>query len=91
VPLDAPCPEFRELFPWPDGLRYLNGRTERILQNWLPPRPDYRSYTGSTAAQAADADLAEPGGGDFAAERRVRDAERKRPKRGMEPVTAGPS
>jgi hypothetical protein len=64
--------------PWPLGIRFLNGPVERILQSQLPPRPDGpRSLTGSAAGLAADAALAEPGGGDFAAERRARDAERQ--------------
>jgi hypothetical protein len=52
-------PEFRELAPMPPTVRYLAGPTERILQNQLPPRPDARSYTGSTAALAADAEFGE--------------------------------
>jgi hypothetical protein len=46
-----------------------------------PLAPDARSYTGSTAGLAADAEFAERSGGDFAAERRARDAERQRRKR----------
>jgi hypothetical protein len=81
MPLDAPRPEFRELAPWPPGIRYLNSRTERILQNQLPPRPDACSYTGSTAGLAADAEFAERSYEDSAAEHRVQDAERQRRKR----------
>jgi hypothetical protein len=61
MPLDDLPPEFRPLAPWPASLRFPpDGRTERILQNQLPPRPDARSYTGSTAALAADAEFADP-------------------------------
>jgi hypothetical protein len=71
MPLDAPRPEFRPLTPWPPGIRFLNGPTEQILQGQLPPRPDARSYTGSTAALTADAALAERGAGELIVERRV--------------------
>jgi hypothetical protein len=81
MPLDDTRPEFRPLSPWPAGVRFLNGRTERILQAQLPPRPDARTYTGSSAGLAADAEFAERSGGDLAAEQRVRDAERQRRKR----------
>jgi hypothetical protein len=80
-PLDTPRPDFRLLAPWPPGTRFLNGRTERILQNQLPPRPDARSYAGSTADLAANSEFAERSAGDFAAEHRARDAERQRRKR----------
>jgi hypothetical protein len=80
MPLDAPRPEFHPLAPWPP-VRFLNGRTERIVQNQLPPRPDPVSYTGSSAGLTADAEFAERGGGDFAPERRARDAERQKRKR----------
>lgn len=78
-------PEFHPLAPWPPGLRFLNGRTERIIQNQLPPRPDdpTRTLTGSSAGLAADSDLAERSEGDFAIERRARDAERARQKRAL--------
>jgi hypothetical protein len=81
MPLDDTRPEFIPLAPWPDGIHFSMGPTERILQNQLPPRPDPVSYTGSTAALAADAEFAERSDGDFAAERRERDTERKRRKR----------
>jgi hypothetical protein len=74
-------PEFRPLAPWPPGLRYLNGPTERILQNQLPPRPDACSYTGSTAGLSLESEFAERWGEDLIEERRARDAERKRRKR----------
>jgi hypothetical protein len=81
-PSDAPRPEFRPLAPWPDGLRFRDAPTERIMQGRLPPRPDARcSYTGSSAGLAADAEFAERSGGDFTAERLARDAERQRRKR----------
>jgi hypothetical protein len=32
------------------------------MQAQLPPRPDCRSYIGSSAGLAADAEFAEPGG-----------------------------
>jgi hypothetical protein len=80
-PLDTLLPEFRELTPMPPGTRFLNGRTERILQNRLPPRPDACSYTGSTADLAAQSALAELSGADLIAERRARDAESQRRKR----------
>jgi hypothetical protein len=81
MPLDAPRPEFRELAPWPPSIRFRAGPVERIMQGRLPYRPDAHSYAGSTAALAADADLAERSGGDFAAERLARDAARQRRKR----------
>jgi hypothetical protein len=88
MPLDNPRPEFRELAPWPDGLRFLDGRTERVMQAQLPPRPDGpRSYTGSTAGLAADAEFAERSGGDFTEERRATDAERQMAKRAAAGVT----
>jgi hypothetical protein len=59
MPLDAPRPEFREVAPMPPSIRFLNGPTERILQGQLPPRPDARSYTGSSAGLTADAAFAE--------------------------------
>jgi hypothetical protein len=54
-------PEFRQLAPWPPGLRYRNGPVERILQGQLPPRPDNPACAliGSSAGQAADDALAE--------------------------------
>lgn len=81
MPLADPRPEFRPLAPWPPGTRFLDGPVERVVQGRLPPRPDARSYTGSSAALAADSALAERSEGDFAAERRARDAERQRRKR----------
>jgi hypothetical protein len=80
MPLDDTRPEFRELIPRPRAW-YIDGPVERLLQARLPPRPDYHSYTGSTAGQAADAEFAERSGGDSAVERRTRDAERQRRKR----------
>jgi hypothetical protein len=82
-PLD-PRPDFRELAPWPPGIRFLDGPAERILQGQLPPRPDHpaRTLTGSSAGQATDADLAERSQGDLIAARaRARDAEQQRRKR----------
>jgi hypothetical protein len=76
MPLANPNPEFRELTPRPDT-RYLSGRTERTMQGRLPARPDPISYAGSTAALAIDSEFAEPGGDDFAVERRARDAARQ--------------
>jgi hypothetical protein len=81
MPLADTRPEFRELAPWPPGIRYLNGPVERILQNWLPARPDARSYAGSTGALAADSTFAERGWGELTAARRTRDAARQRRKR----------
>jgi hypothetical protein len=65
MPLDALRSDFRELAPWPSGIRFLNGPTERILQNQLPPRPDNpsRSLLGSTANLAADSAFAERSSG----------------------------
>jgi hypothetical protein len=71
-------PPPRPLASRPPGLRYLNGPTERILQNQLPPRPDACSYTGSTAGLSLESEFAERGGEDLIEERRARDAERKR-------------
>jgi hypothetical protein len=81
MPIHAPRPEFRELAPWPAGLRFLDGPVERIKQNRLPPRPDSRSYAGSSAGLTADSAFAEPGVGDLTAERLAQDAERQRRKR----------
>jgi hypothetical protein len=64
-------PEFREIIPWPPGLQYLDGPTERVMQGQLPPRPDYRSYVGSSADLAANHEFAERGGGDLVEERRA--------------------
>jgi hypothetical protein len=54
-------PEFRPIAPWPAGLRFRNGPTERVMQGQLPPRPDHPdlSLIGSSAGQAADSELAE--------------------------------
>jgi hypothetical protein len=79
--LDDARPEFRPLAPWPTGIHFSTGPTERVMQNRLPSRPDYRSYAGSTADLAANSEFAERSEGDFAAERRARDAERQRRKR----------
>jgi hypothetical protein len=81
MPLDSLDHEFRPLADWPRDLHFSTGRTERILQNQLPPRPDYRSYTGSTSALATASEFAEPDFGDMAAEHRAADRERKRAKR----------
>jgi hypothetical protein len=81
MPLDDHHPEFRQLAPMPPGVRYHYGPVERILQNQMPPRPDAHSYSGSTGALAADAELAEAGWGELTAARRARDAARKRRKR----------
>ena len=81
MPLDAPRPEFHPHAPWPPGIRFLDGPAERVKQGRQPPRPDARSYTGNRAGMAADSALAERSEGDFAAERRARDAERQRRKR----------
>jgi hypothetical protein len=76
------APEFRPLAPWPPGTRFLDGRTERILQNQLPPRPDARSYTGSSAALTADSAFAERSVGESdPAESLAKDAARQRQKR----------
>jgi hypothetical protein len=80
MPLDTLLPEFRELAPWPVGLRFRDGPVERTLYGRLPPRPDAFSYTGSSAALAADSAFAERSGGDLAAERLARDAARQRAK-----------
>jgi hypothetical protein len=80
MPPDNIPSEFVPLAPWPADLRFRPGPTERIIQNQLPPRPDACSYTGSTAGLTADAEFAERSEGDFAAERRARDAERQRRK-----------
>jgi hypothetical protein len=85
MPLDDDARlEFRELIPRPDTW-YFSVRAERILlQAQLPPRPDYRSCTGSTGALATTSEFAERDWGDGAVERRARDTERKRRKRADE-------
>jgi hypothetical protein len=56
-------PDLKLLAPWPPSLRFRDGRTERILQNRLPPRPDNPAHAliGSSAGQAAEDPLAERG------------------------------
>jgi hypothetical protein len=68
--------------------RFLDGPTERAIYGRLPSRPDDPriSLLGSTAAQTADTEFAEPDYGDLVVEHRVQDAERKRAAGGLPPV-----
>jgi hypothetical protein len=53
--------EWRELCPWLPDVRFLSSRTERIIEQRLPPKPDdgRRSGMGCGTGACADERFAE--------------------------------
>ena len=50
--------DLRELRPWPSGIRFSDARSERVIEQAMPPRPVVRAY-GSSGAMCVQARFAE--------------------------------
>ena len=48
-----------QIRPWPEGMRFGDVRTERVIEQHLPPRPITVPVYGCSARACADAPLAE--------------------------------
>jgi hypothetical protein len=50
--------EYRERRPWPQGMRFTDARTERIIDRRRPPKPVAQAY-GSSGAMCVGVRFAE--------------------------------